>query len=55
MLVQVADTYDMEVRHAVKRLMTLIEPVMIVGMAVVVGIIILSLLMAMLDLFNLPG
>lgn len=55
MLVQVADTYDMEVRHAVKRLMTLIEPVMIVGMAVVVGLIILSLLVAMLDLFNLPA
>lgn len=55
MLVQVADTYDMEVRHAVKRLLTLIEPVMIVGMAVVVGLIILSLLVAMLDLFNLPA
>jgi general secretion pathway protein F len=55
MLSQVADTYDMEVRHAVKRLMTLIEPVMIVGMAVVVGLIILSLLVAMLDLFNLPA
>lgn len=54
MLVQVAETYDMEVRHAVKRLLTLIEPVMIVGMAVVVGLIILSLLTAMLDLFNLP-
>lgn len=55
MLTQVADTYDLEVRHAVKRLLTLIEPVMIVGMAVIVGLIILSLLMAMLDLFNLPG
>jgi general secretion pathway protein F len=55
MLAQVADTYDLEVRHAVKRLLTLIEPVMIVGMAVVVGLIILSLLVAMLDLFNLPG
>lgn len=55
MLTQVADTYDIEVRHAVKRLLTLIEPVMIVSMAVVVGLIILSLLTAMLDLFNLPG
>lgn len=55
MLTQVADTYDIEVRHAVKRLLTLIEPVMIVGMAVIVGLIILSLLTAMLDLFNLPG
>jgi general secretion pathway protein F len=55
MLLQVADTYDMEVRFAVKRLLTLIEPVMILGMAVVVGFIILSLLMAMLDVFTLPG
>jgi general secretion pathway protein F len=54
MLLQVADTYDMEVRYAVKRILTLIEPVMILGMAVVVGLIIVSLLVAMLDMFALP-
>ncbi|MBL8515961.1 MAG: type II secretion system F family protein [Betaproteobacteria bacterium] len=54
MLMQVADTYDMEVRFALKRLLTLVEPVMILGMAVVVGVIIMSLLVAMLDLFTLP-
>lgn len=54
MLMQVAETYDMEVRFSVKRLLTLVEPVMILGMAVVVGVIIMSLLVAMLDLFTLP-
>jgi len=54
MLMQVAETYDMEVRFSIKRLLTLVEPVMILGMAVVVGVIIMSLLVAMLDLFTLP-
>lgn len=54
MLMQVADTYDMEVRYSVKRMLTLVEPVMILGMAIVVGLIIVSLLTAMLDLFTLP-
>ena len=54
MLMQVADAYDVEVRITVKRMLTLIEPAMIIGMAVVIGGIIMSILVAMLSLFSLP-
>ena len=54
MLMQVADAYDVEVRMTVKRLMSLIEPVMIIGLAFLIGGIIMSILVAMLSLFSLP-
>jgi general secretion pathway protein F len=54
MLMQVADAYDMEVRMTVKRILSLIEPAMIIGMALVIGGIIMSILVAMLGLFALP-
>lgn len=54
MLTQVADAYDMEVRMTVKRILSLIEPAMIIGMALVIGGIIMSILVAMLGLFALP-
>lgn len=54
MLLRVADTYDAEVRLAVKRLLALVEPALIVAMALVIGGVILSLLVAMLSLFSLP-
>ena len=54
MLMQVADAYDIEVRMTVKRILTLIEPAMIIGMALVIGGIIMSILVAMLGLFALP-
>ena len=38
----------------VKRLMSLIEPVMIIGLALLIGGIIMSILVAMLSLFSLP-
>ena len=37
MLYQVADVYDREVAAAVKRALALIEPVMIVGLALLIG------------------
>ena len=54
MLVQVADTYDAEVRYTIERMLSLIEPAMIIGMALVIGGIIMSILVAMLSLFSLP-
>ena len=54
MLFQVADVYDREVAAAVKRALALIEPVMIVGLALLIGGIIMSLLVAMFDLMDLP-
>ena len=50
MLIQVADTYDGEVQTAVKRLLTLLEPALILGLGVVVAGIIMSILVAILSL-----
>ena len=49
MLFKVADVFDQEVRAAVKRLLTLLEPVLIVGLGVLVAGIIVSILMAVLS------
>ena len=54
MLIQVADVYDREVASAVKRALALIEPVMIIGLALLIGGIIMSILVAMFDLMDVP-
>ena len=54
MLFQVAEVYDREVAAAVKRALALIEPVMIIGLALLIGGIIMSLLVAMFGLMDLP-
>ena len=54
MLFQVADVYDREVAAAVKRALALIEPVMIISLALLIGGIIMSLLVAMFGLMDLP-
>jgi general secretion pathway protein F len=54
MLLQVADTYDVEVEQSIRKLLAFLEPAMILGMAVLVAGIILSMLTAMLTLYDLP-
>lgn len=54
MLFQVADVYDREVATAIKRAMALIQPVMIIGLALLIGGIIMSILVAMFDLMKMP-
>ena len=54
MLLQVADVYDREVATAVKRALALIQPLMIMGLAVAIGIIIFSILSPMFDMMDLP-
>lgn len=53
MLLQVADTYDDEVQTAVKRMLTLLEPALILGLGVVIAGIIMSILVAILSLNDL--
>ena len=48
MLAKVAKLYDRETRDAVQRLLTLLEPVLIIGLGVTVAGIIISILMAIL-------
>lgn len=53
MLLQVADTYDEEVRTTIKRLLTLLEPALILGLGVIIAGIIMSILVAILSLNEL--
>ena len=53
MLLQVADTYDGEVQTAIKRMLTLLEPVLILGLGVIIAGIIMSILVAILSLNEL--
>lgn len=50
MLNQLADIYDNEVRETVKRLLTLLEPALIIGLGIIIAVIILSILLAILGL-----
>ena len=53
MLLRAADNYDTEVNSVLGRLTTILEPVMILFIAVVVGGILLSVMLPMLEMSNL--
>lgn len=52
MLNRVADIYDEEVDNAVGALTSIIEPVLIVGLAVVVGTIVLAMFLPLIALIT---
>ncbi len=53
MLLKVADTYDREVKVTIDRLMALLVPVMTLGLALLIGVIVMSVLMAILSINEL--
>lgn len=53
MLLRVADTYDGELRTATTRLLALLEPVLIVGLGVVIAFIVLSIMLAVVGTHEL--
>lgn len=53
MLLQLAEIFDREVRVAVQRALALLEPVLIIGLGVIVGGIIMSILMAIMSINDL--
>jgi len=55
MMMKVADFYEDEVEQAVKVLTSLIEPLMMVGVAVMVGVILLSMYLPMFKVFEELG
>ena len=55
MLVKIADTYDDEVDNAVDALTSMIEPLMIVGMALVVGTIVIGMFMPLIKIMETLG
>jgi len=54
MLLQVASVYERQTRTAIKNLVALFEPLMILAMGVVVGTIVVSLLLAIYSINELP-
>lgn len=55
MLLKIADTYDDEVDNAVSAMTSLLEPVMIVFLAVIVGSIVIALFLPLITLINELG
>ncbi|CCI13917.1 Pilin biogenesis protein [Microcystis aeruginosa PCC 9806] len=55
MMMKVADFYEDEVEQAVKALTSIIEPLMMVGIAGMVGIILLSMYLPMFKIFDALG
>ena len=55
MLSQVSDSYDWQVKVEVDGLASLLEPMMIVIMGGVIGTIVFSIMMPMVELLNLGG
>lgn len=53
MLDRVASTYDKEVKTAIQRMLALLEPVLIVGLGIMIAGIIISILMAILSVNDL--
>jgi len=53
MLLKIADIYDKEVRTTIKRLLTLLEPILIIGLGAIIAFIIVSILVAILELNEL--
>lgn len=53
MLDRVANTYDQDIKISIQRLLALLEPVLIVGLGIMIGGIIISILMAILSVNDL--
>src|ERR1051326_6226700 len=55
MLLKIADNYDDEVDNAVAAMTSLLEPIMIVCLAVIVGSIVIAMFLPLIDLMNRVG
>lgn len=54
MLGEVAGHYDQEVKRTTKRLTSLLEPALILGMGLIIGIVVVSMLLAIFSINDLP-
>jgi len=54
MLVQVADVYDNEVRNAIKNLIAFFEPALILTMGLIIGTIVVSMMLAIFSINEVP-
>ncbi len=54
MLVQVGEVYDVEVRNSIKNLIAFFEPALILLMGIIIGTIVVSMLMAIFSINDIP-
>ncbi|MBM3790347.1 MAG: type II secretion system protein GspF, partial [Acidobacteria bacterium] len=54
MLVQVAEAYDTDVRNSVKNLIAFFEPALILAMGIIIGTIVVSMLLAIFSINEVP-
>jgi len=54
MLIRVADTYERRLKRTIKRLISLMEPVLILVMGLVIGFIVVSMLLAVFSITDMP-
>jgi general secretion pathway protein F len=54
MLLKVAEVYEERVKTSIKRLLGLLEPFFILSLGLVVGFIVLSMLLAIVSMGDLP-
>lgn len=54
MLLKVAETYEKSLKEAVKRFMSLLEPFIILAMGLVIAFIVISMLVAIFSILDLP-
>lgn len=55
MLLKIADIYEDETKRSIQRMLSILEPIIILGLGIVIAFIIISILMAMLGLNDLIG
>jgi len=54
MFIKIADRFDIEVRNSIKRMLALLEPALILIMGIIVGFIVISMLIAIFSINELP-
>ncbi len=54
MLLRVAVIYEKSLKQAVKRFMALLEPIMILVMGLIIGFIVISMLLAVFSISDIP-
>lgn len=54
MLLQIADTYDRDIRTSIKRLIALFEPALILVMGIIIGVMVVSMLYSIFSINDVP-
>jgi general secretion pathway protein F len=55
MLTQVSDSYDFQVKNSIQGLTSLMEPIMIILMGVVIGIIVFAIMIPIFEMTNIAS